>query len=1010
MKNQNLYYILFFFLTCFLSHTSYSQTSVLQKNWAKLYGDRGEDKFHAVTEATNGTIIAVGETTLSSTGKDGLVVMSNYNTGQEILRKNYGDKKIDKLVAVAQTLDGHFYLAGTKEALNKQKKEAWLLKINTSGKVIMEKTYGTAEDDSFEDMVIMNDGSVAAAGIYNGQKDGDVWLANIVNGKKEYEISLGNDEYESITAMTKLADGSLVLVGNAKKSSKAKKGDIWIQRVELSAKRKRWIANTPTFMGGKNWDEASDVIATNDGGYLVTGFQTVDRQELDAWMIKFDAYNNKLWEETEGGGDTDIAYAAVQTDDDGYLLVGSSKSEKSGARYSKMWVVKTDRGGAKEWSRYFGGNKNDIGKAVCVVHDGTIAIAGMTESYEAKGQDAWLMRLQAANRLYKNFLSDNLNITADNFRVNTKTNTLKKGDKTYLAFDIKNKESADITDIQFKVNALASVEGIKYWNQNYIGTLRSGQQKTVYIPVEATTQLEQGATNLVLSMSSGRTPLKTFKTTVESTISQAARIAYQQHQFSLGNNATEILSLDIKNEGDFPTKKVEVRVSYPSGIQAVDGQTRILSNIPPKSTQKAKFTFKLTDTYRSDKVSITCTVKENGLEKVKQVVIRGGQASNGLASTLLILTNPDPDEMDISKIQTDKSKFKFTAKAISASIAKPEDFKVYVDNVPLDNSKFGEKELSPPVSENNNLNSRNFTASIPLNLGENRIRVTVKNPLTGEEVEAKTMIVDYNPGKANLHILAIGPSHGDLKYTGKDAQDFAEAYRGQEGKLFNRIFINQLTTTASTEKNKILESLYDLKRRYNNDMVDNKVSSRDVVLVFISSHGMKDTRTGEFKLLPSDYDPSYGSVYAIDYKTQVLNILNEMTDCKKVVLIDACQSGAAKSGTLSKSLIKINETVAGLSTIASCQENQLSYEDDLWKNGAFTEAILEAFENKRCSDENGIFQASSDAEITIKELYQFLQRRVPGLIRTYKKDSPTEQIPHRPFNQLNEDMPIFFVN
>jgi uncharacterized caspase-like protein len=108
---------------------------------------------------------------------------------------------------------------------------------------------------------------------------------------------------------------------------------------------------------------------------------------------------------------------------------------------------------------------------------------------------------------------------------------------------------------------------------------------------------------------------------------------------------------------------------------------------------------------------------------------------------------------------------------------------------------------------------------------------------------------------------------------------------------------------------------------------------------------------------------------------------------------------------------RINASAPGLSTLASCKSFEMSYEDDSWQNGAFTEAILEALQNKKIMDRDGnIFQASPDDNfLTISELYNYVQRRVAQLVSQYKPDAPTAQTPFISADELNLDLPLFEV-
>ena len=96
------------------------------------------------------------------------------------------------------------------------------------------------------------------------------------------------------------------------------------------------------------------------------------------------------------------------------------------------------------------------------------------------------------------------------------------------------------------------------------------------------------------------------------------------------------------------------------------------------------------------------------------------------------------------------------------------------------------------------------------------------------------------------------------------------------------------------------------------------------------------------------------------------------------------------------------------STIMSCRSDEQSYEDYDWQNGAFTEALIEAFTNKKCTDENGAFSSDIDnnRKITINEIYGFIKRRVPNLVKNQKMGRVTEQNPVLNEQDLDLEIPI----
>lgn len=125
------------------------------------------------------------------------------------------------------------------------------------------------------------------------------------------------------------------------------------------------------------------------------------------------AYNlfsqNILWENSYGGKHAEFLYDAIPTPDYGFLLAGSSISNKNGNKADAnkgdldYWVWKMDEKGTPEWQKSFGGDGVDVLQSVKLANDGGFILAGTSSSSisgdkkeACKGQeDFWIIKLDA---------------------------------------------------------------------------------------------------------------------------------------------------------------------------------------------------------------------------------------------------------------------------------------------------------------------------------------------------------------------------------------------------------------------------------------------------------------------------------------------------------------------------------------------------------------------------------------------------------------------------------------
>ena len=85
--------------------------------------------------------------------------------------------------------------------------------------------------------------------------------------------------------------------------------------------------------GGSGFDEAKSIKSSNDGGYIITGFSTSNDDEVtgnhgstDYWVLKIDSSGNIQWEKSLGGINVDKCSNIIQTQDGGYIVAGASNS------------------------------------------------------------------------------------------------------------------------------------------------------------------------------------------------------------------------------------------------------------------------------------------------------------------------------------------------------------------------------------------------------------------------------------------------------------------------------------------------------------------------------------------------------------------------------------------------------------------------------------------------------------------------------------------------------------
>jgi hypothetical protein len=196
------------------------------------------------------------------------------------------------------------------------------------------------------------------------------------------------------------ADGGYVVAGRTE-SFGVGGFNVWVLKLDGSGN----IQWQKTYGGTKN-DMARAARQTVDGGYVVVGYtKTIGAGDWDVWVLKLDGSGNPQWQKTYGGEASDLAYSIWETADGGWVVAGGTESHGAGS--SDAWVLKLDLNGAVQWQKTYGISSFDEGCAIRPTIDGGYVVAGLTDSVGAGDDDFWLLKLDDAGEIPDCYLMRN---------------------------------------------------------------------------------------------------------------------------------------------------------------------------------------------------------------------------------------------------------------------------------------------------------------------------------------------------------------------------------------------------------------------------------------------------------------------------------------------------------------------------------------------------------------------------------------------------------------------------
>lgn len=165
----------------------------------------------------------------------------------------------------------------------------------------------------------------------------------------------------------------------------------------------------------------------------------------------------------------------------------------------------------------------------------------------------------------------------------------------------------------------------------------------------------------------------------------------------------------------------------------------------------------------------------------------------------------------------------------------------------------------------------------------------------------------------------------------------------------------------------------------------NKVKPDDLLLFYYSGHGAADEHD-TYLVSHSGYLKSLEK-YAVKL-SYILELMHQSKARKKVVILDACKSGAdvmSKDSPLmsERFIANVYDNSAGIMVFASCQKGERSYLDDSKKRSVFTHYLLKALQRREHLNE-GKF-------LTMNDVYTLVLNDVVE----WAKENHTSQTPTR---------------
>lgn len=349
--------------------------------WQKSFGGSGIDLLQSIRLTGDGGFILAGTSNSPKSedkkedpkgDNDFWVIKLDAGGGQK-WQRTLGGHSSDMLVSVVQAKDGGYLIGGTsssdangdKTQKSRGSDDLWLVKLDHSGEVKWQKTYGGQYSDELRSMAATSDGGYVVGAYSNSSESGD--KAGKCNGA----------------------------------------GDFWILRLDDKGE----VTWQQTYGGAKD-DELKSVLQTSDGNYIAAGYSNSaagfnktasGRDGSDFWVVKLDQDGHSLWQESYDFGKYDILTSLVENSDGTFLIGGHAKSEPDKAKdpegTNDYIALKIAQDGRELWNRTLGSDGEDVLYKLIETRDGGYLLAGTSNPETVKDRSSFRKGKKLKNRL-----------------------------------------------------------------------------------------------------------------------------------------------------------------------------------------------------------------------------------------------------------------------------------------------------------------------------------------------------------------------------------------------------------------------------------------------------------------------------------------------------------------------------------------------------------------------------------------------------------------------------------
>lgn len=303
--------------------------------WQKVYAGANPSENRGIQQTRDGGYIIACSAMVNGFDSSNIYLLKIDASGNLTWKKTYGGTKYAVATAVQQTSDGGYIVTGGISPYPPPGWHVYLLKTDSSGNQMWNSTFGGAKEDFGSSVQQTRDGGYIIAGDTSSFGAGgyDVYLIKTdSSGKLIWQKTYGGAEEDDGLSVQQTREGGYIISGGST-SFGSGSFDVYLVKTDPSGKQ-LWQGTYGAGVG-------ESVQQTTDDGYILGGeTRSFGAGDMDVYLVKTDSLGRLMWQRTFGGSGVDTCTAIRQTSDGGYIVAGGTLLYKVYAY--DVYVIKTD--------------------------------------------------------------------------------------------------------------------------------------------------------------------------------------------------------------------------------------------------------------------------------------------------------------------------------------------------------------------------------------------------------------------------------------------------------------------------------------------------------------------------------------------------------------------------------------------------------------------------------------------------------------------------------------------